>query len=536
MTTMAGKICLVTGATGGIGKQTALRLAALGATVIVVGRDPERAATAAADIRRRVPGARVEALAADLSSLARVRQLADEVLTGFDRLDVLVNNAGIITTRPRTTVEGFESTFATNHLAPFLLTSLLRDRLTASAPARVVNVASAVHKQVRAIPWDHLAAGAPEGHGQAYAVSKLLNVLFTAELARRLAGTDAAVIMKLGRTFAGVREALRQAGRLESARYVERASTGAELSCPVADVDPASVPYFSMIIVPAVEEAPDESVGRLTESATIPAIRRQFFEEGSTGPAPALEAAEEAQRRRLLVVGLGPGPDAWLTPEVSAALAEVDHVVGYGPYVDRVPQRPGLQRHASGNTVELDRARLALDLAASGKRVAVVSGGDAGVFGMAAAVFEAAAAGPSDVQVTVLPGVSAAQVVAARAGAPLGGDYAVLSLSDRLKPWPVIEQRLRAVAGADLAIAVYNPASRSRRDQVAEARRILLELREPSTPVVVGRDVGRRGESILITTLAELDPATIDMKCLLIIGSSRTRVDNGRVWTPRSTD
>jgi precorrin-2 C20-methyltransferase/precorrin-3B C17-methyltransferase len=340
------------------------------------------------------------------------------------------------------------------------------------------------------------------------------------ELARRLAGPDAAVIIKLGRTFAGVRDALRQAGRLEAARYVERASTGAERTCAVVDVDPASVPYFSMIIVPAVDHLPYETVDRSTGFATIPAIRRQLPGGG-----------------RLLVLGLGPGPADWITPEVSAALAHVDHVVGYGPYLERVPVRPGQQRHASGNTVELDRARLALDLAQRGEHVAVVSGGDAGVFGMAAAVFEGAATGPyEDVQITVLPGVTAAQAVAARAGAPLGGDYATLSLSDRLKPWSVIEQRLRAIAAADLVLAIYNPGSRSRRHQVVDARRILLEIRDPDTPVVIGRHVGRPDEQVIITTLAELDPDSIDMGCLVIVGSSQTQLGpRGTVWTSRQS-
>lgn len=189
MTTMSGKTCLVTGATGGIGKQTALRLAALGATVIIVARDPQRGVIAAEEIRQLVPDARVETLTADLSSLVQVRRLAGEVLARYDRLDVLVNNAGIITTRPQTTVDGFETTFATNHLAPFLLTTLLRRLLENSAPARVVTVSSAVHQQIRTIPWDDLARGVPGGHGHAYPLSKLLNVLFTVELARRLAGT-----------------------------------------------------------------------------------------------------------------------------------------------------------------------------------------------------------------------------------------------------------------------------------------------------------------------------------------------------------
>ena len=329
------------------------------------------------------------------------------------------------------------------------------------------------------------------------------------ELARRLADTDGAIIMKLGRTFPAVRSALEQAGRLDDALYVERASMPEQRWLPVADVDPATVPYFSLVVVPAER-------GRATASAP---------------PSTVPKVAE------LLVVGLGPGPDHWLTPEVSATLAEVQHVVGYGPYVERVPQRAGLQRHASGNTVEIDRARLALDLARKGERVAVVSGGDAGVFGMASAVFEAADDPLYDeVEIRVLPGLSAVQAVAARAGAPIGGDFAVLSLSDRLKPWPVIEQRLRAVAEADLVLAIYNPASRSRTTQVADAQKLLLEHRSPDTVVVVGRDVGRAEESLTVTTLGDLDPATIDMKCLIIVGSSTTRVTgSGRVWTPRST-
>jgi retinol dehydrogenase-14 len=182
--TMSGKTCLVTGATSGIGRETALRLAMLGATVIMAGRDPARGERAADDIRRRVPRAQVATVTADLSSLAQVRRLAEEVLARHDRLDVLVNNAGVISTGRRLTADGLETTFATNHLGPFLLTNLLRGLLVRSAPARVVTVSSAAHKQVRTIPWDDLPGGA-----QAYPLSKLLNVLFTLELARRLAGT-----------------------------------------------------------------------------------------------------------------------------------------------------------------------------------------------------------------------------------------------------------------------------------------------------------------------------------------------------------
>ena len=273
------------------------------------------------------------------------------------------------------------------------------------------------------------------------------------------------------------------------------------------------MPYFSLILVPGRDRRADARPARRS---------RHVRPEPVNGP-------------RLLVLGLGPGPERWLTPEAAETLRTVDHVVGYGPYVDRVPDRPGLTKHASGNTVELDRARFALDLALAGERVAVVSGGDAGVFGMAAAVFEAAEdPAYAPVRIEVLPGLTAAQAVAAKAGAPLGGDYAVLSLSDRLKPWAVIEDRLRAVAGADLVLAIYNPASRTRTHQVKQAKEILLEYRAAETPVVVGRNVGRDGESLIVTALGDLDPDTIDMSCLLIVGSSATVAQSSGVWTRRS--
>ena len=337
------------------------------------------------------------------------------------------------------------------------------------------------------------------------------------ELARRLTDTDGAVIMKLGRTFPAVRSALARAGRLEHAVYVERVSMASERWLPVVDVDPATVPYFSLIVVPG-DSHHAEPKGRRAVTRTA-----------------AEPVATRAGAAELLVVGLGPGPEEWLTPEAADALAQVDHVVGYAAYVNRVPERTGLQRHASGNTVELDRARLALDLARRGERVAVVSGGDAGIFGMASAVHEAAQDPTyADVSIRILPGLSAVQAVAARAGAPIGGDFAVLSLSDRLKPWSLVEKRLRAVARADLVLAIYNPASRSRTEQIIRAQMILLEHLAAETVVVVGRDIGRAEESLEVTTLARLDAGSIDMKCLLIVGSSSTRVaPNGSVWTPR---
>lgn len=383
----------------------------------------------------------------------------------------------------------------------------LHDRLAERFPTEVVPGVNSVAAASAAVPTPLVR--------QTDVLTVLPGTLPEPELARRLADTHGAVIMKLGRTFPAVRSALEAAGRLGDAVYVERASSERQVVLPVKDVDPDSVPYMSIILVPGDSSGQAVRYDASTSAARAPADR------------PAAE---------LLVVGLGPAGDAWTTPEVSAALAGVAHVVGYAPYVNRVPQRPGLTRHASGNTVEVDRARLALDLAAEGERVAVVSGGDAGVFGMAAAVYEAAEDERyADVTVRVLPGMTAVQAVAARAGAPLGGDFAVMSLSDRLKPWEVIERRLTAVAQADLVLGIYNPASRSRTSQVADARSVLLRHRPESTVVVVGRDVGREGESLEVTTLGGLDPATIDMRCLLIVGSSGTSVTrSGSVWTRRS--
>ncbi|GAA0937796.1 precorrin-2 C(20)-methyltransferase [Actinocorallia libanotica] len=392
----------------------------------------------------------------------------------------------------------------------------MHDRLSPRFPAEIVPGVTSVSAATAAI------ASPLVRHTDVLTI--LPGTLPVPELARRLADTQGAIIMKLGRTFPGVLQALTEAGRLDDALYVERASMPEECWRPAREVDPASVPYFSVIVVTG-----DSANGVRPTSA--PAARLT----GAPAPSPR-PASAGAQAAELLVVGLGPGPDAWLTPEAAEVLAGVDHIVGYAPYVDRVPQRAGLRRHASGNTVEVDRAAHALRLAAAGERVAVVSGGDAGVFGMAAAVFEAAEHPDlRHVPIRVVPGMTAVQAVAARAGAPLGGDFAVMSLSDRLKPWPVIEKRLRAVAEADLVLGIYNPASRSRTTQVAEARKVLLDHRPADTVVIVGRDIGRAEESLVITTLGDLDPASIDMKCLLVIGARGTRrTPSGRVWTSRS--
>jgi precorrin-2 C20-methyltransferase / precorrin-3B C17-methyltransferase len=205
-----------------------------------------------------------------------------------------------------------------------------------------------------------------------------------------------------------------------------------------------------------------------------------------------------------------------------------------------VPFRLGQQRFPTDNRLELERAEHALDLAAAGARVAVVSSGDPGIFAMAAAVLEAAESRGDDgqVEVRVVPGLSAMQAAAARVGAPLGHDFCVLSLSDQLKPWAVIERRLEAAGQADLVLALYNPASRTRRHQLERALEILRTHRAKTTPVVVARAVGSPEEAVTVTTLAALDPAVVDMRTLLIVGSSTTRTLNGsgltpRVYTPR---
>ncbi|GAA2797203.1 precorrin-2 C(20)-methyltransferase [Mycolicibacterium pallens] len=315
------------------------------------------------------------------------------------------------------------------------------------------------------------------------------------ELARRLADADAAVVMKLGRTYPHVREALSMAGRLDEAFYVERASTDAQRVLPAGEVDDETVPYFSLAILPGGERAKPVTGG-------------------------------------VTVVGLGPGDVDWMTPQSRTELAAATDLIGYGPYLDRVPTRPGQRRHPSDNTDEPARARLACELAEQGHAVAVVSSGDPGVFAMATAVLEEAKQWPN-VPVRVIPAMTAAQAVASRVGAPLGHDYAVISLSDRLKPWDIIASRLSAAAEADLVLAIYNPASKSRTWQVAAMRELLLEHREPGTPVVIGRDVSGPHESVTVVRLGDLDPADVDMRCLLIVGSSQTQWYGDTVFTLR---
>ncbi|MEG4275690.1 MULTISPECIES: precorrin-3B C(17)-methyltransferase [unclassified Microcoleus] len=248
-------------------------------------------------------------------------------------------------------------------------------------------------------------------------------------------------------------------------------------------------------------------------------------------------------RGQLAIVGTGPGGAPWMSPEVKEILREATDWVGYKFYLDLAGTlREGQKRHDSDNREELDRARFALDLAASGKSVAVVSSGDPGIFAMAAAVFEAIelTAKPEwqGIDIRVAPGISAMQAAAAAIGAPLGHDFCAISLSDILKPWEVIEQRISAAAIADFAIAFYNPISKQRIWQLARAIEILLQSRDPKTPVVLGRNLGRPGQSVRVCTLGEFQPQDADMRTLVIVGSSQTRIiprKYGDVWvyTPR---
>jgi precorrin-3B C17-methyltransferase len=247
---------------------------------------------------------------------------------------------------------------------------------------------------------------------------------------------------------------------------------------------------------------------------------------------------------RLTVIGLGPGDPRWLTPAASAALDVATDLVGYGPYVGRVPHREGLARHASDNRVELDRARHALDLAAGGRSVAVVSGGDPGVFAMAAAVFEAleeARPAWADIEIRVEPGITAVLAAAAKLGAPLGGDFAVMSLSDNLKPWDVVTRRLEAALAADFVVALYNPISKARPWQLGEALKIASRHRAADAPVAFARAIGRPDEATRVLPLAEAEAAagSADMATLVLIGASTTRAVGGSdgrrfLYTPRS--
>jgi len=245
---------------------------------------------------------------------------------------------------------------------------------------------------------------------------------------------------------------------------------------------------------------------------------------------------------RLTVIGLGPGDARWLTPQAEAALATADAIYGYGAYLDRVPVRPGQARHPSDNREEQARAAAALGHAANGANVAVVSGGDPGVFAMAAAVCAEIEAGPPawrELDIAIVPGITAMLAVAARVGAPLGHDFCALSLSDNLKPWELIERRLEAAVRAGFVVAIYNPVSRARPWQLGAALDHVSRLLPASTPVIFGRAIGRTDEHVEVTTLGAAKSIAADMATLVIVGSADTRIvaREGRpplVYTPRA--
>lgn len=245
---------------------------------------------------------------------------------------------------------------------------------------------------------------------------------------------------------------------------------------------------------------------------------------------------------RLVVVGLGPGSPEQMTPQARDAVAAATDLFGYGPYVERIDLLPHQTRHASDNREEISRAGAALTMAVAGRHVAVVSGGDAGVFAMAAAVCEAIEHGPAEwrnVDLEIVPGVTAMLAVAARVGAPLGHDFCAISLSDNLKPWDLIEARLRAVSAAGFVIALYNPISRARPWQLGRAFEILREHLPASTPVIFGRAAGRPDERMVISPLGEANAAVADMATCVMIGSAETRVVPREglpplVYSPRS--
>lgn len=238
----------------------------------------------------------------------------------------------------------------------------------------------------------------------------------------------------------------------------------------------------------------------------------------------------------LVVAGLGPGEEALVTQEVRDAIDAATDIVGYIPYVKRIAPRDGLVLHASDNRVEVDRATHALEMAAAGRRVVVVSSGDPGVFAMASAVFEALEAGPNDwleLEIRVLPGITAMLAAAAQIGAPLGHDFAAINLSDNLKPWSLIESRLRAAGEAGFAMAFYNPRSKSRPHQFARALEILRAACGEDTLISFARDVTKPTQEITTVALKDARPEMADMRTMVIVGNRDTRAIGRHVYTPR---
>ena len=314
------------------------------------------------------------------------------------------------------------------------------------------------------------------------------------------------------------------------------------LGLPVKAYAPGEL---AAVAVPWPSQAVFDAVGTpsVAEAAALLAAGRGgelvvVKRKDATGTATVAVARRSGPRGCVTVVGLGPGHPRHRTPAAAAAVRSADVVVGYGPYVEQAGDLVQAHQRVVSSPIgeELGRAELALAEAWSGRQVAVVCSGDPGVYAMASVLLERAERLAPGVPVEVVPGVTAALAAAAVLGAPLGHDHAAISLSDLLTPWEVIERRLRAAAEGDFVVTLYNPASRSRTWQLARASEVLLEHRKPGTPVGVVTDVSRAGQSVHLTTLGELDPAGVDMRTTVVVGSTTTTVVGGRMVTPRGYD
>ncbi|MEM7274932.1 MAG: precorrin-3B C(17)-methyltransferase, partial [Actinomycetota bacterium] len=306
------------------------------------------------------------------------------------------------------------------------------------------------------------------------------------------------------------------------------------VSFRAAELAPVSVPNPSEVVLAEVGTA---SVG---EAAALLAAGpdAELVVEKHKGATATVSIARRARPAgEVLVVGLGPGHARHRTPEAVAAVRSADVVIGYGLYVDQCSELLSARQEVVRSPIgaEVDRCREAATRAAAGQRVALVCSGDSGVFAMATLVFEVAAE-VGNPPIHVVPGVTASLAAAAILGAPLAHDHALVSLSDLLTPWPLIERRLEALAAADLAVAFYNPRSRRRTTQLERAREILLTGRPSTTPVGIVVNASRPGETVIVTTLGELDPTDVDMFSIVVVGSSTTELRNGRMVTPRGYD
>ncbi|NMF65594.1 precorrin-3B C(17)-methyltransferase [Brasilonema octagenarum] len=378
----------------------------------------------------------------------------------------------------------------------------------------------------------------------------------------------------IGVTFVNPSLPKGERGSSEEIALVQQMLADAELaSASVAGVfastldaaNPALQKIADALNVPVRFFSPDEIAGVMSQDNTVDvaaalallASSGQLMMQRQTSdfscaiaialsPSPININTTGRPRGRLAVIGTGPGGSNWMSPQVQEILRNATDLVGYSTYLELVGSLGKDKRwHESDNREEIARARVALDLAAEGRFVAVVSSGDPGIYAMAAAVFEVLEkeAKPEwqGIEIQVAPGISAMQAAAAKIGAPLGHDFCAISLSDILKPWSIIEQRITAAAQADFVIAFYNPVSKQRTWQLAEAKNILLRYRHPDTPVVLARNLGRDGESVQVCTLENLAPELADMRTVILVGSSKTQTItrcDGSVWvyTPRRYD